>query len=215
MRPAGDPLAEGHQGARARCATSTTTSTDIVPTILDVLRRSRCPDVVNGVEQIAAAGRLDALHVRRRRRADARRSASTTRCSARAASGRRAGRPSPCTGRSSGMGNFDEDEWELFHIDEDRSEAHDLAEQHPEKLEAADRALVRGGGARTTCCRSTTASPVEILDDRAVRSRSRRATRTSTTRARPRCRRRSRPTSAAARTRSSPRSRSPTPTPRA
>ena len=38
LRPAGHLLAEGHQGARARSATSTTTSTDIVPTILDVLR---------------------------------------------------------------------------------------------------------------------------------------------------------------------------------
>ena len=27
------------------------------------------------------------------------------------------------------MGNFDEDEWQLFHTDDDRSEAHDLAEQ--------------------------------------------------------------------------------------
>jgi hypothetical protein len=25
--------------------------------------------------------------------------------------------------------------WQLFHTDEDRSEAHDLADQHPEKLE--------------------------------------------------------------------------------
>jgi arylsulfatase len=35
-----------------------------------------------------------------------------------------------------GKGRFDEDRWELFHVDEDRSEAHDLADQHPEKLEA-------------------------------------------------------------------------------
>ena len=35
----------------------------------------------------------------------------------------------------SDQGRFDEDRWQLFHTDEDRSEAHDLAEQHPEKLE--------------------------------------------------------------------------------
>jgi hypothetical protein len=35
-----------------------------------------------------------------------------------------------------GLGKFDEDRWQLFHSDEDRSEAHDLADQHPEKLEA-------------------------------------------------------------------------------
>ncbi|HEY1689011.1 MAG TPA: arylsulfatase [Solirubrobacteraceae bacterium] len=33
------------------------------------------------------------------------------------------------------LGNFDKDRWQLFHTDEDRSEAHDLAELHPEKLE--------------------------------------------------------------------------------
>jgi arylsulfatase len=31
-------------------------------------------------------------------------------------------------------GNFDDDKWELYHIDEDFSESHDLAEQQPEKL---------------------------------------------------------------------------------
>ena len=31
-------------------------------------------------------------------------------------------------------GHFDEDVWQLFHIDEDRSEAHDLAQQEPERL---------------------------------------------------------------------------------
>ncbi|MGH3011050.1 MAG: arylsulfatase, partial [Gaiellaceae bacterium] len=35
----------------------------------------------------------------------------------------------------SDIGNFDRDHWQLFHVDEDRSEANDLAGQHPEKLE--------------------------------------------------------------------------------
>ena len=34
-----------------------------------------------------------------------------------------------------GLGHFDEDRWQLFHTDEDRAEAHDVAEQHPEKVE--------------------------------------------------------------------------------
>ena len=34
-----------------------------------------------------------------------------------------------------GLGKFDEDRWQLFHTDVDRSEAHDVAEEHPEKLE--------------------------------------------------------------------------------
>jgi arylsulfatase len=38
-------------------------------------------------------------------------------------------------GPTSGLGNFENDRWQLFHTDEDRSEAHDVAEQHPDKLE--------------------------------------------------------------------------------
>ena len=38
-------------------------------------------------------------------------------------------------GAISGKGNFNADEWELYHTDKDRSEMHDLAEQHPEKLQ--------------------------------------------------------------------------------
>jgi arylsulfatase A-like enzyme len=38
-------------------------------------------------------------------------------------------------GPTSSMGNFEHDRWQLFHTDEDRSEAHDVADQHPEKIE--------------------------------------------------------------------------------
>ncbi|MCX0270882.1 sulfatase-like hydrolase/transferase [Nocardia zapadnayensis] len=34
----------------------------------------------------------------------------------------------------SGWGKFDTDRWELFHLENDRSQLHDLAEEHPEKL---------------------------------------------------------------------------------
>ena len=61
-------------------------------------------------------------------------------------------------GPTSGIGNFDEDAWELYHVDEDRSEAPRPRRRAAGKAEGADRALVRGGGASTTCCRSTTAS---------------------------------------------------------
>jgi len=33
-----------------------------------------------------------------------------------------------------GKGNFENDTWQLFHTDEDRSEARDLADQHPDKV---------------------------------------------------------------------------------
>jgi arylsulfatase len=38
---------------------------------------------------------------------------------------------SPLTGK----GNFDDDVWELYHVAEDRSESHNLAEENPEKLQ--------------------------------------------------------------------------------
>jgi arylsulfatase len=38
-------------------------------------------------------------------------------------------------GPISNLGNFENDRWQLFHTDEDRSEAHDVAEQFPDKLE--------------------------------------------------------------------------------
>jgi arylsulfatase A-like enzyme len=38
-------------------------------------------------------------------------------------------------GPTSGIGRFDEDVWQLFHTDEDRSEAHDVAGQEPERLQ--------------------------------------------------------------------------------
>jgi arylsulfatase len=36
----------------------------------------------------------------------------------------------------SGWGHFDRDTWELYHVDVDRSELHDLAAQEPERLQA-------------------------------------------------------------------------------
>ncbi len=36
----------------------------------------------------------------------------------------------------SGWGHFDQDDWELFHLEQDRNQMHDLASQEPERLEA-------------------------------------------------------------------------------
>ena len=154
VRSAGDPLAGRHQGARARCASSTTTA----PTSCrrsSSAAASRCPKVVNGVRADAAARRVDALLVRRRRRADAEGDPVLRDARAPAASGTRAGRPSPSTARSVGSGKFEKDRWQLFHTDVDRSEAHDLADEHPEKLEEL-KALWLAEAKATTCCRSTT-----------------------------------------------------------
>ena len=32
------------------------------------------------------------------------------------------------------QGQFDKDRWQLFNVEEDRAEANDLADQHPEKV---------------------------------------------------------------------------------
>jgi N-sulfoglucosamine sulfohydrolase-like protein len=37
-------------------------------------------------------------------------------------------------GPLSGIGNYDEDEWELFHVEQDRAEARNLAAEQPERL---------------------------------------------------------------------------------
>ena len=39
-----------------------------------------------------------------------------------------------------GKGNYDKDEWELYHVDADRSESTNLAKKHPDKLEALKKA---------------------------------------------------------------------------
>ena len=36
----------------------------------------------------------------------------------------------------SDKGHFDQDTWQLYHVDEDRAESNDLAKQHPDKLQA-------------------------------------------------------------------------------
>ena len=39
-----------------------------------------------------------------------------------------------------GKGHFDQDQWQLYHVDADRSESTDLAQQYPEKLAALKKA---------------------------------------------------------------------------
>ncbi|HWM12645.1 MAG TPA: arylsulfatase [Solirubrobacteraceae bacterium] len=39
-------------------------------------------------------------------------------------------------GPTSGIGNFDKDQWELYHVEEDRAEAKDLAAEQPDRVKA-------------------------------------------------------------------------------
>ena len=56
-----------------------------------------------------------------------------------------------------GWSHFNDDEWELYHTDVDRSELHNLAAEHPDKVRELAEPLVRRGRARTAPSRSTTA----------------------------------------------------------
>ena len=94
------------------------------------------PDVVNGYTQKPLEGVSFTSQLRRRRRADRRSRPSSTRCSARGRSGTRAGRRRPrCPAAPDSWGDFHQQRWELFDTEADPSECHDLAEQHPEKLQ--------------------------------------------------------------------------------
>jgi arylsulfatase len=108
--------------------------TDIVPTILDCCG-VEMPKVVHGVEQTPLPG------VSMRYSFDAADAATTKETQYYEMLGTRGiwhkgwkavteHAPLP-----SDQGNFDKDRWQLFHTDEDRSEAHDVAGEHPEKLE--------------------------------------------------------------------------------
>ena len=113
----------GRRGSRraARSATSTTTSTDIVPTILDCCG-VEMPDVVDGHEQVPLVGHVDALHVRRRRRRRAEDGQYYCMLGTRGM-WEDGWKVVAVHGPTSGIGNFDKDEWELYHVDEDRAEA--------------------------------------------------------------------------------------------
>ena len=110
-------------------------STDIVPTILDIAGL-QMPKVYNGVEQYPLNG------VSMRYSFDAKPDDPTQKKRQYYAMlGTRgiwedgwlaASVHAPLTGK----GHFDQDGWELYHVDVDRSESKDLAKENPEKLQA-------------------------------------------------------------------------------
>ena len=91
------------------------------------------------------------------------------------------------------------DRWQLFHTDEDRSEAHDLAEQHPEKVEELTALWFEEAKENNVLPLNDlivgTEGLRDVHRDGVPASRCRRAAGTPTTRARPRSRSARRPTS--------------------
>jgi arylsulfatase len=110
-------------------------STDIVPTILDIAGL-KMPDVYRGVKQYPLSG------VSMRYSFDATPDAPTQKHRQYYAMlGTRAiwedgwlaaAVHAPLTGK----GHFDQDQWQLYHVDADRSESKDLAKENPDKLQA-------------------------------------------------------------------------------
>ena len=182
-------------------------STDIVPTILDICGLEM-PKVLQRRRAGAAGRRLDALHLRRRPMRRRRRSASTTRCSAVAGSGRTGGRPSRVHAPLSGKGHFDKDRWELYHVDADRSESKDLAKEQPQKLKALIKAWFEEAD-KNLVLPLDDRSALEVLGQERPTEEAPRERVHLLSRARLPCRKASQSTCAAGRTRSSPTSRSP------
>jgi arylsulfatase len=109
-------------------------STDIVPTILDVIGLEM-PKVYRGVEQYPLSG------VSMRYTFDNAKAPTTKKRQYYAMLGTRGmwedgWKASAVHAPLSSKGHFDKDVWELYHVDVDRSESNDLAKQHPDKLQA-------------------------------------------------------------------------------
>ncbi|HEU0051696.1 MAG TPA: arylsulfatase, partial [Longimicrobium sp.] len=108
-------------------------STDIVATILDVVGLEM-PKVYRGVEQFPLNG------VSMRYTFDDAKAATRKKRQYYTMLGTRGiwqdgWKASALHAPLSGHGHFDEDRWELYHVDEDRSESRNLADEHPGKLE--------------------------------------------------------------------------------
>jgi len=109
-------------------------STDIVPTILDICGLEM-PKVYKGTEQHPIAG------VSMKYSFDAKPEDSTKKKRQYYAMLGSRGiwengwRASAVHAPLFSKGHFDKDEWELYHVDNDRSESTDLAKEHPEKLQ--------------------------------------------------------------------------------
>lgn len=108
-------------------------STDIVPTILDVCGLEM-PKVYRGVEQYPLNG------VSMRYTFDDANAKTTKHRQYYAMLGTRGiwedgWKAAALHTPISGAGHFDKDRWELYHVDDDRSESRNLAEEEPEKLE--------------------------------------------------------------------------------
>ena len=155
MRPAGDLMAGGHEGARRGPRSSTTTATDIVPTILECCGLE-LPGLVQGYEQTPLPGVSMRYSFDDADAPTAQEESSTTRCSARAGIWKRGLEGRDRARADERQRRLREDRWQLFHTDEDRAEAHDLADPAPREGASNWSPCGSSEAGNTTYCRSTT-----------------------------------------------------------
>ena len=152
LRPAGDLLAGGDQGA-GRGAPPVPPLHRHRPDHPGVLRRRRCRRSSTACKQTPLSGvsmrySFDNAEAPTQKETQYYEMMGNRGHLAPGLEGRRRARPDRAA-----SGNFDQDRWQLFHTDEDRAEAHDLADEYPGEGRGAER-LWHGGGRRsTTCCR--------------------------------------------------------------
>jgi arylsulfatase A-like enzyme len=108
-------------------------STDIVPTILDVCGLEM-PKTYRGVEQYPLSGVSMRYTFEAKSDAPTRKKRQYYAMLGTRGMWESGWKAAAVHAALSGKGHFDQDAWELYHVDADRSESTDLAKQHPEKL---------------------------------------------------------------------------------
>ncbi|MBB5873013.1 arylsulfatase [Allocatelliglobosispora scoriae] len=109
-------------------------ATDIVPTILDCCGIT-FPEVVDGVDQVPLPG-VSMRYTFDNGEAQTRKERQYYAMLGTRGIWQNGWKAVTVHGPTSGIGHFDADEWELYHVDVDRSESNNLAAQEPEKLKA-------------------------------------------------------------------------------
>jgi arylsulfatase len=112
-------------------------STDIFPTILEACG-IEMPEVVNGYRQSPLAG-VSMVYSFDAAEAPTQKETQYYEMMGHRGIWHRGWKAVTEHGPISGLANFENDEWQLFHTDEDRSETHDVADQHPDKVEVLKR----------------------------------------------------------------------------
>ncbi|HSE67418.1 MAG TPA: arylsulfatase [Gemmatimonadales bacterium] len=110
-------------------------STDIVPTILDACKL-KMPTVYRGVKQYPLSGVSMSYTFTAKPDAPTRKKRQYYAMLGTRGIWEKGWKASALHAPLTGKGNFDKDEWELYHVDKDRSESTNLAKKHPDKLKA-------------------------------------------------------------------------------